>query len=99
MKYNSLENNIKRQLTLDRTDRIKPDHYLKWIEIKFEEINSTAPLIHKNFLKINNEQFKEYKQNDQTKQTNEILNNKSLNILSTENIDKMLLYEMERLKR
>ena len=120
MKYNSLENNIKRQLSLYRTDRIKPDNYLKWIELKFEEINSSSPLIHKNFLKINNEQPKEYnqtnetnqtkqpkeynqinqtKQTKQTKQTNEILNNKSAhNILIIENIDKMLLYEMERLK-
>jgi hypothetical protein len=80
MKYNSLENNIKRQLSLYRTDRIKPDHYLKWIEIKFEEINSSSPLIHKNFLKINNEQPKEYKdskklyetnQNNQTDETNQ----------------------------
>ena len=116
MKYNSLENNIKRQLSLNRTDRIKPDNYLKWIEIKFEEINSTSPLIHRNFLKINNEQPKEYNQTNETteynqtkqpkeynqsKQTNEILNNKSKsshNILIIENIDKMLLYEMERLK-
>jgi hypothetical protein len=105
MKYNSLENNIKRQLSLYRADRIKPDHYLKWIEIKFEEINSTSPLIHKNFLKINNEQPKEYTEPKQTHEINEtkktidIQNNKSANILITENIDKMLLYEMERLKR
>ena len=106
MKYNSLENNIRRQLSLYRIDRIKADNYLKWIEIKFEEINYSSPLIHKNFIKINNEQpdeYKETKQTQETKQTNEYLlnlNNKSSpNILITENIDKMLLYEMDRLKR
>ena len=123
MKYNSLENNIRRQLSLNRNDRIHPKHYLKWIEIKFEEINCSSPLIHKNFLKINNEiiqknesneisqkvnskEIKKIIQNDENNGKHKVneylinLNNKSSpNILNTENIDKMLLYEMERLKR
>ena len=43
--YTNLEHNIRRQLSLNRNDRIHPKHYLKWIEIKFEEINCSSPLI------------------------------------------------------
>jgi hypothetical protein len=44
-KYTSLESNIRRQLSLYRKNRINPIKYMEWIETKFDELFSAAPLI------------------------------------------------------
>jgi hypothetical protein len=44
-KYKSLEMNIKRQLSLDRKDRIDAMEYLNWIGNSYDELYYSAPLI------------------------------------------------------
>lgn len=44
-KYTSLENNIQRQMTLYRKDRIQPNQYLQWLETKFDELEASSPLV------------------------------------------------------
>jgi hypothetical protein len=44
-KYSSLENNIKRQLSLNREDRVNAGEYLEWISRSYDELFSTTPLI------------------------------------------------------
>jgi hypothetical protein len=52
-RYASVEGNIRRQLSLNRSDRILPASYLEWVERKYEDIFTSAPLIrevtHNNF--------------------------------------------------
>ena len=47
-KYTTLEANIIRQMCLCRENRISPEIYLEWVETKYGEILSTAPIITKN---------------------------------------------------
>lgn len=44
-KYTSLESNVRRQLSLYRKNRINPIKYMEWLETKFDELFSSAPLI------------------------------------------------------
>lgn len=44
-KYSSLENNIKRQLSLARDDRVNAGEYLEWISTSYDELFSSSPLI------------------------------------------------------
>ena len=44
-RYTSLESNIRRQMCLYRNNRISAEHYLEWVETKYNEIISSAPLI------------------------------------------------------
>jgi hypothetical protein len=44
-KYTSLECNVRRQLSLFRNNRINPIKYMEWLETKFDELFSAAPLI------------------------------------------------------
>lgn len=44
-KYSSLENNIKRQLSLDKTERVNAGEYLEWISRSYDELFSSTPLI------------------------------------------------------
>lgn len=52
-RYASVEGNIRRQLSLNRSDRVLPSSYLEWVERKYEDIFTSAPLIrevtHNNF--------------------------------------------------
>lgn len=42
-KYSSLENNISRQLAIDKENRIRPVEYLEWISKNYEELFSITP--------------------------------------------------------
>jgi hypothetical protein len=44
-KYSSLENNIKRQLSLQRDDRVNAGEYLEWISTSYDELFSGSPLV------------------------------------------------------
>jgi hypothetical protein len=44
-KYSSLENNIKRQLSLHRDDRVNAGEYLEWISTSYDELFSGSPLV------------------------------------------------------
>ena len=44
-RYTGLEANIRRQLSLYRINRVKAKTYLEWIEVKYEEILISAPLL------------------------------------------------------
>jgi len=44
-KYASLETNIKRQISLAKTDRVNPGKYLEWISSSYDELFSSSPLI------------------------------------------------------
>lgn len=45
-KYASIEANVRRQLSLYRSDRANSISYMEWLETKYEEILASAPLIH-----------------------------------------------------
>ncbi|MHA2036963.1 MAG: SLATT domain-containing protein [Promethearchaeota archaeon] len=45
VKYSNLENNIRRQLAIYRSDRIEPVKYFEWLETKFDDIVKSAPLL------------------------------------------------------
>ena len=45
LKFSSLENNIKRQLTLRREDRQPADKYLEWVIHSFDELFNSSPII------------------------------------------------------
>jgi len=47
-KYSSLEANVRRQLSLYRSDRITAKDYIEWLETKYEEIVTSAPLLSNN---------------------------------------------------
>lgn len=44
-RYTSLENNVRRQLTLYRNDRIAAREYLEWLSISYDELFSASPLV------------------------------------------------------
>jgi len=44
-KYASLEANIRRQLSLNREDRVNAGEYLEWCSIMFDELFSSTPLM------------------------------------------------------
>jgi len=44
-RYTSIENNIRRQLTIDREHRVPVSEYLSWLETKYEELQASAPMI------------------------------------------------------
>jgi hypothetical protein len=44
-KYTSLENNVRRQLSLYRKNRIQSHIYMEWVETKFDELFISSPLI------------------------------------------------------
>ena len=43
-KYNSLENNIRRQLSLDYKDRIEASKYLEWVCNSYDELFENCPI-------------------------------------------------------
>jgi hypothetical protein len=45
LKFSSLENNIKRQLTLSPEDRQPADKYLDWVIHSFDELFNSSPII------------------------------------------------------
>lgn len=47
-KYSSLENNISRQLAIDKENRIRPVEYLEWISKNYEELFSITPFSESN---------------------------------------------------
>lgn len=47
-KYTSLESNIRRQLSLCRTDRIHSVEYLEWVGNSFDDLFLASPLVAKN---------------------------------------------------
>jgi len=44
-KYASLENNIRRQLSLNRNERVNAGKYLEWISASYDELFSSTPLM------------------------------------------------------
>ena len=44
-KYGSLESNIRRQLSLEKTDRVNAGEYLEWISNNYDSLFSSSPLI------------------------------------------------------
>jgi hypothetical protein len=44
-KYSSLQNNINRQLSLNKEDRVNAGEYLEWISRSYDELFSATPLI------------------------------------------------------
>lgn len=44
-RYTSIENNIRRQLNIDKEHRVPVSQYLKWLESKYEELQTSAPMI------------------------------------------------------
>lgn len=55
-RYTSIENNVRRQLGLYRTDRVEATRYMEWLESKYEELFLSAPLIPKNIYKKANKE-------------------------------------------
>jgi len=105
-KYFSLEYNIRRQLSLYRKDRILAKSYMEWLEIKYNEIQNSAPLLNQN--NFNNYKITAQKNGWQIpNQYNEkiIVNtedqdrdNKVTNLLEVNYCsDKMLDYELKRM--
>jgi len=47
-RYTSLESNVRRQLSLQRKDRIPAMTYMEWLESKYEELFMSAPLLPRN---------------------------------------------------
>lgn len=44
-KYASLEGNIRRQLSLNRNDRVNAGEYLDWVSMSFDDLFSSVPLM------------------------------------------------------
>lgn len=44
-RYTSIESNVRRQLGLNREDRMSPTSYMEWLETKYEELLLSAPLL------------------------------------------------------
>jgi hypothetical protein len=44
-KYSSLESNIRRQLSLYRLSRVDPKSYMEWVESKYDELLTSAPIL------------------------------------------------------
>jgi len=44
-RYSSLENNVRRQLSLYTQDRISPLEYLEWLSESYNELLTTSPLL------------------------------------------------------
>lgn len=44
-KYSSLESNIRRQLTLQRKERVNAGKYLEWVSRSYEDLFASSPLI------------------------------------------------------
>jgi hypothetical protein len=44
-KYASLEGNIRRQLSLNREERVNAGKYLQWVSVSFDDLFASAPLI------------------------------------------------------
>ena len=42
-KYASLEHNINRQLSLDKSERVNPGEYLEWISSSYETLFARSP--------------------------------------------------------
>jgi hypothetical protein len=60
-RYNSLENNVKRQLSLSRKDRIPANQYLDWLTTTFDDLYLSSPLLYelKDVVDIEEEMIKE----------------------------------------
>lgn len=58
-KYASVESNVRRQLSLYRSDRTDSISYMEWLETKYEEILASAPLIHQNIFDDYSDKAKE----------------------------------------
>ena len=54
VKYASLEANVRRQLSLYRSNRINSINYMDWLETKYEELLASSPV-------ISNSNFESYK--------------------------------------
>lgn len=44
-RYTSIESNVRRQLSLYRSDRVPATPYMEWLETKYEELFMSAPLL------------------------------------------------------
>ncbi len=44
-RYTSIESNVRRQLSLFRTDRVAASPYMEWLEAKYDELFLSAPLL------------------------------------------------------
>ena len=44
-RYTSIESNVRRQLSLFRTDRVAASPYMEWLEAKYDELFMSAPLL------------------------------------------------------
>ena len=84
--YSSLEKNIFTQLLLDENDRIPAKEYMEWIQLKFEDLFQSSPLLSNN----------NYTHNDLKSDVNNSIDQSSIKVTTT---DRMLEYEMERLKK
>lgn len=107
-KYLGIENNVRRQLSLTRKDRINASKYVEWLETKYDEVFLNAPILTNIVLKKFEKQAKENGFKIPDKYSTEIFITKepseeekkitrdytSNNIICN---DKMLEYEMKRL--
>lgn len=94
-KYSSLENNITRQLSLNRSDRVNAGEYLEWITTSYDELFSSSPF-------ISDEIYYEWKI---FSKENKITTGKEIEIKIENNVDiekysdGKMRYEMARLSR
>jgi hypothetical protein len=95
-KYTSLENNIKRQLTLPQPSRVNAIQYLDYINNKFDEIFLNSPLIKKRTYQDFIDQQKINIENDKKEK-----NIHKKNIYNTYicNSDKEMQYELDRMNQ
>lgn len=101
VKYASLEANVRRQLSLYRSNRINSINYMDWIETKYEELFASSPVIsnsnfelYKKEAEINDWNIPnsdlhiiEINQEFEEEKINEILDNTEINIIDDFNID------------
>lgn len=81
--YLSIETNIYTQLNLDESERIPLNEYIKWVHAKFQDLFDSSPLLSNNIYKTISEEL-------------EINIPKENNI--PKNTDRLIQYELERLK-
>ena len=112
-RFLALETNILRQLALYRNDRVNAGKYINWLENRYEEITSTAPLLPTDINVSKQCVWSEMSlqpNNSQPEKSDEIkvdipINQPSLKLQSekvsgnnnTKQTDKMLQYEMDRM--
>jgi hypothetical protein len=106
-KYTSLENNVRRQLALSRTNRIPAKDYIDWINRSFDELFIASPLLSEEiFLKYEKKAIKNgirirpQTSEDDVKDTLQLLQKKSKTYNNIQDInhydDGRMNYEMKR---